>query len=91
MFKSLIPLLCFGFITNPVTGQPDPITIQFVETQPIWEHLVWDTSFYSAGSQPEINKYTVVRPHKSFRYHDDLFNLSPCIRYNGEDWGYIID
>lgn len=72
-------------------SQPEPITVQFVEVQPLWEHLVWDTTFYDIGVQPEINKYTVVKPHQCYRFNNDLIISSYCTNHRGELYGYILE
>lgn len=90
--KYYILLFCnFMIGYTPIFGQPDPITIQFVEAQPLWEHIVFDTNFYEVGEQPSINKYTVIHPHRSFRFDQDLVILSNCVNYNGEIYGYILE
>lgn len=93
--KSILKLSCL-LITiliavNISFSQSDPITIQFVEAQPLWEHVIYDTAFFNIGNQPEINKYTVVVPYKSFRFEDDLLILSLAMNYNGETYGYILE
>lgn len=72
-------------------SQPEPITIQFVEAQPLWEHLVWDTTFYDIGIQPDINKYTVVQPQQCYRFNNDLVISSFCTNHRGELYGYILE
>ncbi len=84
----VITFLCGWF---PCFCQPDPITIQFIEAQPIWEHLVFDTNFYDVGTQQNINKYTVVHPQQIFRFNQDLVLLNYCVNYNGEIFGYILE
>lgn len=87
IFVFLLFLVC----TRNAFTQPDPITIQFVEAQPLWEHLVWDTTFYKIASQPGLNKYNTVEPHQCFRFSNDLFISSYCLNYNGEIYGYILE
>ncbi len=83
---------CLSLISFQNTlAQPDPITIQFVEAQPIWEHLIWDTTFYNIGNQPDINKFTVVKPHQSYRFGNDLMISSYCTNHRGELYGYILE
>ncbi|MEO6133010.1 MAG: T9SS type A sorting domain-containing protein [Saprospiraceae bacterium] len=84
--------ICFFFLFRASTySQPDPIKIQFVEAQPLWEHIIWDTSYYDVGIQPDINKYTVVNPFKCYRFNNDLVLEHLCINYNAELYGYILE
>jgi len=97
--QNLFPMkFNIGFVSSLILfccklsyAQPVPITIQFVEAQPLWEHLICDTSFYEVGLQPDINKYTVVQPHQSFRFGNDLIISSFEINYNAEYYGYILE
>src|SRR6476620_8785969 len=84
-------IVLLNFLSLSAFTQPDPITITFVEAQPKWEHLTFDTSFYEIGSQPDINKYTVVAPHKCFRFNNDLILLHYCNNYKGSIYGYILE
>lgn len=86
-------LLVFSFVMwcTPIMGQPEPITIQFVEAQPLWEHIVYDSNFYEVDTQPNINKFTVMHPYRSIRFDQDLMILSFCVNYNGEIYGYILE
>lgn len=85
LFIFLIP------IYGVCVAQPDPITIQFVEAQPLWEHLTWDTTFYPIGNQPAINKYNVVKPHQCYRFNNDLMISNYCTNHRGELYGYILE
>lgn len=88
----LIFILCLGLFLNvQIKSQPDPIIIEFVEAQPIWEITIADTNFYEASFQPDINKYTVVSPYKAFRFGNDLLISSFCINHKGEWYGYILE
>ncbi len=90
--KSTIILSIFCFCTIGILrSQPEPIKIQFVEAQPIWEHLMWDSTFYSIGNQPGLNKYTTVVPRECYRFNNDLFLTSFCQNFNGEIYGYVFE
>jgi len=92
MNKTLIFSAYFAFINcSYLMAQSDPVVISFVEAQPLWEHLVYDTSFYEIGNQPDINKYTVVKPHQSVRFNDDLFLSNYCTNHRAEFYGYILE
>ena len=89
--KTLLIVILNNLFFLSVHSQPDPINITFVETQPKWEHLTYDTSFFVIGNQADINKYTVVTPHKCFRFNDDLVLLHYCTNYKGSIYGYILE
>ncbi len=92
MVKYFINLAFFVLCTSGICfSQPDPITIQFVEAQPLWEHLTWDTTFYDIGNQPGINKYNVVVPHQCYRFNNDLIISSYCLNHRAEFYGYILE
>lgn len=92
MKNHFINLIFFVLFSNGICfSQPDPITIQFVEAQPLWEHLTWDTTFYDIGNQPGINKYNVVVPHQCYRFNHDLIISSYCINHRAELYGYVLE
>jgi hypothetical protein len=72
-------------------AQPEPITIEFIEAEPVWEHLMWDTTFFTIGNNPGLNKYTTVQPRNVYRFGDDLFLTSFCQNYNAEIYGYVFE
>ncbi len=87
----IINIILFLISSQFTYSQPEPITIQFVEAQPLWEHIIWDTNYYDVGIQPGLNKYTTVHPHQCYRYNDDIIIASQCFNFNAETYGYILE
>ncbi|MGB4849546.1 MAG: hypothetical protein WBP41_16605, partial [Saprospiraceae bacterium] len=86
----LIIIISFHYLGH-IYAQPDPITITFVEAQPVWEHLTWDTAYYDIGHQPDLNKYNTANPGQCYRFDDDLVLYSHCFNFNAEVYGYILE
>ena len=79
------------FFVDYLQAQPDPITIQFVEAQPLWEHLAWDPNFPSNDTTSDINKYTTLDPHIGTRIGSDYYALHRGTSPAPQTYGYVLE
>ncbi len=89
--NSTIFYILLLFLVDSLQAQPEPITIQFVEAQPLWEHLAWDPNFMTADTTSDLNKYTTLDPHTGSRYGNDYYALHIGTSPEPQTYGYVLE